>query len=109
MDRTTWVYILECADGRYYVGTHRGEDVNDRVSQHQEGWSPTAFTYKRRPVKLVWARSFQDAMSAIAMERRLKRWTRAKKEAFMREDWAGLQDLARSRRGRNPRPSTGSG
>jgi putative endonuclease len=108
MDKTTWVYILECADGRYYAGTHRGDDIGARVAQHQDGWSPTAFTFRRRPVKLAWPRSFPDALSAVAVERQLKGWTRAKKEAFMRGDWPALPELARNRQ-RPPRPSTGSG
>ena len=27
-----WVYILRCADGSYYTGTHRGEDMEQRVA-----------------------------------------------------------------------------
>jgi predicted GIY-YIG superfamily endonuclease len=36
---------------------------------------------------------------AIQMEKRLKGWSRAKKEALMRGDWSALPLLSRSRRG----------
>ncbi|MDB5458093.1 MAG: excinuclease subunit-like protein [Caulobacter sp.] len=100
--QSAWVYILLCADGKYYVGSHRGPDPEVRVSAHNQGLDPKAFTFKRRPVKLVWASDFQFITDAIACERQIKGWTRAKKEALMRGDWAGLQRLAQSK---TPRPS----
>ncbi|WP_371744745.1 GIY-YIG nuclease family protein [Nordella sp. HKS 07] len=30
-----WMYILLCADGSYYTGLTRGEDPDQRVSEHQ--------------------------------------------------------------------------
>ena len=106
MDKIAWVYMLRCADGRYYVGSHRGQDVTIRVAQHQQGFDPKAFTYRRRPVTLVWASDFPDAIQAIAFERQLKGWGRAKKEALIRGDWRQIERLAR---GASPRPSTSSG
>ena len=101
-----WVYMLRCADGRYYVGSHRGADVGVRVGEHQAGKDPKAFTFKRRPVELAWCERFQRITDAIAFERRLKGWGRAKKEALIAGDWGEVQRLAR---GSSPRPSTGSG
>jgi putative endonuclease len=101
-----WVYILKCADGMYYVGSHRGDDPSTRTAEHNEGVDPKAFTYKRRPVVLVWSEHFDQIVDAIAAERRLKGWRRAKKEAVIRGDWDALPGLSRSR---NPRPSTSSG
>ena len=92
-----WVYVLECADGRLYVGSHRGEDVAARVWDHNEGVSKTAYTYHRRPVTLVWAGEFEDPAEAVAFERQMKGWTRAKKVAFIAEDWDTLKKLSRSR------------
>ena len=104
--RGAWAYILKCADGMYYVGSHRGDDPSARAAQHNQGGDPKAFTYKRRPVTLVWAEHFDQITDAIAAERRLKGWSRAKKEAVIRGDWDALPELSRSR---NPRPSTSSG
>jgi putative endonuclease len=101
-----WVYILRCSDGMYYVGSHRGDDPQSRASEHNAGLDPKAFTYKRRPVEVVWAEHFDLIVDAIAAERRLKGWSRAKKEAVIRGDWDALPGLSRSR---NPRPSTSSG
>ena len=101
-----YVYMLRCADGAYYIGSHRGSDPGLRVAQHNQGLDRKAWTYRRRPVELVWAERYDLALQAIACERQLKGWTRAKKEALIRGDWAAIQELAR---GRTPRPSTGSG
>jgi len=97
-----WVYMLECADGAYYVGSHRGEDVSIRVGQHLAGLS--TYTSVRRPVRLVWADNFIWITDAIAFERKLKGWSRAKKQALIRGDWAAISALAK-RRGGAVRPS----
>jgi putative endonuclease len=91
-----WVYILLCSDGRYYVGSHRGEDVAVRVEQHQAGIDPKAYTYRRRPVRLMWAGSFQLALDAIAFERQVKGWRREKKEALIRGEFDALPALSKT-------------
>jgi len=91
----TWVYILLCADGRYYTGTYRGEDIDTRVSEHNLGIYPKAYTYKRRPVKLLWAEQFTLAVEAIESERQIKGWSRAKKEALIRRNWEALPKLSK--------------
>ena len=92
-----FVYILQCADGSYYVGTHRGDTIEARVGEHNAGLRPDAYTYSRRPVVLEWCEAFTEAQPAIELEQRLKKWSRAKKEAFMCGDWERLKSLARSR------------
>ncbi|WP_421787306.1 GIY-YIG nuclease family protein [Hyphobacterium sp.] len=93
-----WVYILRCADGSYYTGTHRGEDMSQRVAEHQAGCFG-GYTASRRPVELVWADwSFQLA-DAVAFERQVKGWSRAKKEAFIAGDWESLKRLSKRRGG----------
>ena len=92
-----WVYILECADGSFYVGSHRGDDPEARVHEHNQGIYPKAYTYRRRPVRLVWSGDFEDPNDAVYFERQLKGWTRAKKIAFINGDWAELKSLAKSR------------
>nr|WP_070958756.1 GIY-YIG nuclease family protein [Hyphomonas sp. Mor2] len=92
-----FVYILRCANGAYYVGSHRGDDVMDRVNQHNEWRDPKAYTYKRRPVELVWSEVFEDPNDMIDAERRLKGWSRAKKEAYIKGDLSKLKSLAKSR------------
>ena len=54
-----------------------------RLEGHRLGLDPRAYTYRRRPVKLVWAESFQDYEEALAVEREIKGWSHAKKSAFI--------------------------
>ncbi|WP_424362724.1 GIY-YIG nuclease family protein [Methylocystis parvus] len=86
------VYILLCADGSYYTGLTRNE-VETRVSEHNLGIN-AEYTSRRRPVKLVWSEHFERLTDAIAMERQLKGWSRAKKEALIRGDYSALPALA---------------
>jgi len=89
-----WTYILQCADGSYYVG--HADDLNARMAAHGVG-TASAYTAKRRPLTLRWAADFQDRDAAFFLERKLKGWSRAKKEALMRGDWSALPGLAKSR------------
>ncbi len=90
-----FVYILRCNDGHYYVGmTH--ETVEKRVGEHNSG-TYDGYTKSRRPVTLLFAQQFDRITDAIAAERQLKRWTRAKKEALIRGDFDLLQELAKRR------------
>lgn len=97
---TVWVYMLRCADSSYYVGKYQGDDLAWRVSKHNTGHYPDAYTSTRRPVELVWAQWFSRYDDAAAFERRLKGWSRAKKEALIRNDEAALKEY--SRRGFKP-------
>jgi len=100
-----WVYLLRCRDGAYYAG--HTEDVESRVAQHQSG-TIKGFTSSRLPVMLAWCGELPTREEAIAMERRIKGWTRAKKEALIAGDWTRLSLLARNRQAER-RPSTSSG
>ncbi len=100
------VYMLRCADGRYYVGSTRGS-LDIRVAQHDQGLVE-GYTKHRRPVDLVWHQVFQRITDAIVAERQIKGWSRAKKEALIGSDWDALKALSRNRTD-HPHPSTGSG
>ena len=54
------------------------------------------------PAKLVWAGEFPTRYEAIAIERRIKGWSRAKKLALIRGDWESISELAKG----NNSPST---
>lgn len=92
-----YVYMLECADGAYYVGSYRGDDIMIRVHEHNLGKFPRAYTNKRRPVKLIWSEMFNHPDEMVAAERRLKGWSRAKKEAYVRGDMQLLNKLSQSK------------
>ena len=53
---------------------------------------------------VVWEH-FDRITDAIAVERKLEGWTRAKKEALIKGDWAALEQLSK-RRGGRPRVTT---
>jgi predicted GIY-YIG superfamily endonuclease len=87
-----FVYMLRCSDGSYYVGSTRAS-LEQRVSQHNTGHFG-GYTAKRRPVILVFQQDFQRITDAIAAERQLKGWSRAKKEALIRGDYETIKALA---------------
>ena len=89
--KKAWVYILQCSDGSYYTG--KTTNLELRIAQHQQGYIK-GYTYKRRPVKLVFSQEFPSIMEAIRAERQIKGWTRAKKEALIRGDFQRLHVLA---------------
>jgi putative endonuclease len=92
------VYIILCADGSYYTGLTR-KAVETRVGEHNLGIN-CDYTSRRRPVALIWSEHFERLTDAIATERRIKGWSRAKKEALMRGDFKALSQLSsRARRG----------
>jgi len=87
------IYILLCFDGSYYTGITR-RSVEERVSEHAQGLMP-GYTFTRRPAKLVLSEHYERIIDAIAAERRIKGWSRAKKEAYMRGDFSALVALAK--------------
>lgn len=90
-----YVYILRCADGSYYVGSTRAS-LEQRIAQHNAG-TFGGYTARRRPVQLVFQENFDRITDAIAAERQLKGWTRAKKEALIRGEFATLRKLAKGK------------
>jgi putative endonuclease len=91
-----FVYILKCSDGSYYVGSARGS-LERRILQHNAG-SFGGYTFDRRPVTLVYSQDFERITDAVAAERKLKGWSRAKKEALIAGEFNRLPGLAKSRR-----------
>jgi putative endonuclease len=77
--------MIRCRDGAYYVGLSQ-VDLETRVAEHNAG-KYDGWTKSRRPVKLIWSERFQFVSDAIVVERKLKGWTRAKKEALIRGEF----------------------
>src|ERR1700745_3937604 len=94
-DEGAFLYVLRCADGSFYIGVTRTA-LELRIAQHNAG-ALGGYTATRRPVTLVYSQWFERITDAIENERKLKKWTRAKKEAFIRGDIASLQMLAKRR------------
>ncbi len=87
-----YIYLLECNDGAYYVGVTN--NLNRRLKEHQAGISSGCFTNSRQPVRLKNYRVFENINEAIKVEKKLKRWSKAKKEAYFKRDWKALHDLS---------------
>jgi putative endonuclease len=90
-----YIYILQCADGSYYTGTAR-QGLEQRIEEHNAGHYG-GYTATRRPVQLVFSQWFERITDAIAAERQIKGWSRAKKEALIRGDFDALPPLAKRR------------
>ncbi len=75
-----YVYILLCSDGLTYTGITN--DVARRFDEHQQGLNNSCFTYKRRPVKLIFHQEFNDVEQAIYFEKKIKKWSSKKKLAL---------------------------
>ncbi len=99
-----WVYILRCSDGSYYTG--HTDDLEKRIGEHQTGAIPSCYTFKRRPLQLVFSQACAIREEALAAEQQIKGWGRKKKEAMMRGDWAEVSRLAKSKTPVRPEPST---
>ncbi|HXC04005.1 MAG TPA: GIY-YIG nuclease family protein [Bacteroidia bacterium] len=84
-----YVYILLCADESYYTGITNNPE--QRLMQHNSGKDVNAYTYSRRPVTMVYCEKFMYYHLAISWEKRIKGWSRAKKEALINENWEKLK------------------
>jgi putative endonuclease len=86
------MYILECADGSYYVGSTR--NLEQRIFQHQQGLGAT-YTSNRLPVKLVYGEEYDRVADAYAREKQVQGWRRAKRKALINGDPELLPVLAK--------------
>ncbi len=85
------MYILECADGTYYVGSTKFLEL--RLKQHQNGEGAN-HTKKRLPVKLVYFEVFDRIDAAFYREKQVQGWRREKKEALINSFHEKLPELA---------------
>ncbi len=90
-----FVYILQCADNTFYTGIT--SNLEQRVEEHQLGKHIDSYTYRRRPVKLVFFTSFSDVNMAIDTEKQIKKWSKAKKKALINGDFGRLVNLAKKK------------
>jgi predicted GIY-YIG superfamily endonuclease len=71
-----FAYMLRRADGSYHVG--HTDDLERRMGMHDAG-TLGGYTSTRRPVDRVWSQEFVSREEALAAERQIKGWGRAKK------------------------------
>ena len=78
-----YIYILECCDGSYYVGSTNNLEL--RLQQHINGEGAN-HTRKRLPVELVYYEKFDRIDMAFYREKQVQGWSRKKKEALIKGD-----------------------
>jgi putative endonuclease len=74
--RNFWVYILASRSRVLYIGVTN--DLTRRVQEHKQSLIP-GFTQQYRVTRLVYFEEFDDIRDAIAREKQLKGWLRARK------------------------------
>ena len=84
--------MLRCDDGSVYVG--HTDQLEKRIAEHHLGIAST-YTARRRPLVLIWTDLFNER-SNIA-ERRIKKWSRAKKLALAVGDYDLLSVLGKKK------------
>jgi putative endonuclease len=85
------VYILASATGRaLYIGVTT--DMPRRLEEHRLG--RVTHTAKYKIDRLIYLEPFETAPDAIAQEKQLKGWTRAKKVALINRSNPDWRDLA---------------
>ena len=89
-----WVYMLRCSDGSYYTG--HTDNLEKRIGEHHSGHLPGCYTFKRRPLELVYSQGFPSRVEALSAEQQIKGWSRSKKAALINHDWAEISRLAKS-------------
>ena len=100
-----FVYILKCADDSYYTGMTA--NLEHRLAQHQAG-TYEGYTSSRLPVQLVWSQTVQTENEAFLLEHQIKGWSRAKKEALMRNDFHDLHTIVVTERKRREKKKRGA-
>ena len=61
--------------------------------EHNAGKSQETYTHSRRPVILLFYQEFTDPNQAIEFEKKIKKWSRAKKQCLIDENFDKLQGL----------------
>lgn len=89
-----WMYILECSDGSYYVGSTK--NLDQRFMQHQSG-KGSRYTSGRLPVKLVYGEEYDRVSDAYCREKQVQNWSRAKREALINGNYEMLPALAKKK------------
>ena len=87
-----YVYILKCCDNSYYTGVTN--NLDRRMYEHQITNDPKSYIFKRRPFELVFCEIFPDPNQAILWEKKIKGWTRVKKESLIKDNWDKLKKVS---------------
>jgi putative endonuclease len=87
-----WIYILQCSDDSYYVGSTKNLQL--RFLQNQSG-KGSRYTSGRLPVSLVYCEEYDLVSDAFYREKQVQGWTRRKREALINGKSELLPTLAK--------------
>lgn len=104
--KTYYVYILQCSDNLTYTGVTN--NISRRFEEHQNGLNKNCFTFKRRPLKLIFHQEFNDIEQAIFFEKKIKKWSAKKKYALANGEFDLLQILSECRNATHSKYNTES-
>lgn len=78
---TYYVYMLECADGTFYIGSTN--NLEKRLIAHNNLKSGAHYTKIRRPVALKYSENFKSKSKALKREFILKQLARVEKKKLV--------------------------
>jgi putative endonuclease len=90
--KMAYMYILECAGNRLYVGSTKSLDK--RYAQHQSG-EGSKFTTRYPPIRIAYYEEFLRVSDAFYREHQIKNWSRKKKLALINSEKSSLVVLAK--------------
>ena len=89
--RQYYVYIMTNHTGTLYTGVTN--NLERRISEHKNKLLP-GFTGRYNITRLAYYEAFSDIREAIAREKQIKGWLRAKKIALIESVNPGWKDLS---------------
>ena len=90
-ERRYYVYILGGYSGTLYIGMTG--NLCRRIWQHKEH-ATEGFTAKHNVTRLLYFETYHEVLNAIAREKQLEEWARAKKIALIEKDNPRWEDLS---------------
>ena len=92
MLRYSYVYILASIQRVLYIGVTA--HLARRLFEHRSNLYPNSFTSQYHVYRLVYVEEYTDIQQAIAREKQLKSWRRAKKVRLIESQNPNWDDLA---------------
>jgi putative endonuclease len=80
----SYMYILECSDGSYYIGSTI--DLDKRLKEHSDGRGAN-HTKKRLPVKLVYAEEYDRIDKAFYRENKYRGGEEKRRRHLLEAIW----------------------
>ncbi len=76
-----YLYIARCKDGTFYTGITT--NLESRLKRHNLG-KASRYTRTRRPLKIVYAKKFENRISAAKEEFEIKKLSHSNKEELIK-------------------------